>query len=208
MKFLPAQPPDPVSGQTIQDGPAGPFVRSGRPPVDPRPPRGVLARGALATGTKDYRFGSGTLRADWDASTAAGATGTAKIGGGTVLSVVGATGYTPGAPTSGAPVSPVIAVLLSSVSGGVQVDTPAPAVGVTAIVVSMSLQLPRGDAISSHWSPVFDVWVGATNTPDMTARYAAWAGPLVLGFWVSVRVYAIAGALRSVHASGLTQTSA
>jgi hypothetical protein len=207
MKFLPAQPPAPVSGQTIQGGAAGPFVRSGRPPVDPRPPRGVRARGALSTGTKDYRYGSPTFRADWDASTAAGSTGTAKIGGGTVLSVVGATGYNPGAPVAGPIISPAISVLLADVVTGVQVDTPAPVVGVNAIVVSMSTQLVVGNAVPSRWSPVFFVWDGATHTPDMTARYAAWDGPLVLARWVSVRVYAIAGALRSFEASGLTQVS-
>lgn len=187
MKFLPGQPPSPVSGRTIQGGPQGPFVRSGRPPVDTRRPRQAVCRGALGWTAKQWGTLSPGQQADWNALSVSGTDGAPKMSGRAVVSALSApvpSPDPPATPTLGIPILGSLAwtggsLLLSvSIVNGAPdrfdfwAGPPRPAADFTFfrdVIVDFSL------------SP-------AATTYDLTAGYvAAWGVP-PSGYVLSARV--------------------
>lgn len=81
MKYVPATPPSPRPGVVAQGGLAGPFLRAGNMPVQPRRPAAVAARSFFSYGSKNYRYASAPVRAGWDARAPAGVSGSAPAAG-------------------------------------------------------------------------------------------------------------------------------
>lgn len=187
VKYVPDTPPAPVPGQVQQGGLAGPFVRSGRPPVDPYRPKQTLRRATFAAGPKQYRYGDASFRTDWATSDATGSTGTQKIAGASVLASLQGGGAPPpppaGAPSGRPDVLTFTAAAPSSVA--FVVDTPPdPSWNVYALLLRSN---PVGYGTGPQVTPWRLVWSGGVVYSDLSQLYFQNFGALVTGYLLEAR---------------------
>lgn len=188
MKFLPDEPPDSVPGRVAQGGAAGPFLRGGRPPVDPRRPAAVQRRAAFSRGPKVYRFGDSMLRTDWDASSAAGTTGARKIASAAVLTSMSAAADAP-APPSSVPIGvPEISTCSPVAPDSIPFVLVPPSVSSWQVWLRLGLQNAGGYVHARQFTPWILVWDGAQILFDAGALYLRSFTPLVAGHQVTTEL--------------------
>lgn len=211
MKYLALDPVLGDPGRVLQGGQRGPFVRSRRLPVQPRPQSQRIQRAAFRWAAATWLTLSEPEKDAWRDFGPVSGDGSVNIFLYNRTVIVAGDPPTRTAPSSGPPSDPVILSAAIHQTAGVldvfsiDIEEPVPAGATVEIFAVAPGDTP--DPTSDDWTSIGFAWVGGSQNTDFLAGYiSAWSSSVGPNNWIAFYAVARVGAEESEWVFGAAGT--